>query len=1603
MAQNNNSIPLFLISNDKDRRSLIPVDDLGRNDQFLSYFSQRGLINDVGYVDVPLWDRRFETHRFLGQTGFEEYLREIDPRVLDKNPGWEEQAYQQFAQSAVAERIKELHFLDELDSTVDETITSKTDTSLRAQAAAYLTQVDMERSVERSIGRSLESAFQESVFPVVREEDAEAIKAFSEKLSKVSQTLVEETAWKVAEEYYKDPDNQTQQRINEILRSATDDAREQLRTSQTLQQELQQIALSTANEWAQQRPANYNRAQEMQTLLTTQAQDVLNRSLAPRAVYDVNTATPSGQPINLSGRFGVSVTQLDGRSEPEVRIYGVETKQEYDQIRFNRIVKNWAMRPDVLEVVDETEVLINTAEDPVLRNERIASEGQYKQTQEAANAWLKLLRGDTSDLSEFFIPGSKELRKQLFLEKSTLQKNTLGMTSEGKIRGRMETYIWNAFAHTVGRHTGLWQAYNELPRAEYNAWTGKGEFSFDLKTGKKKTKEQLIEEGGREVLEFVPWRKLYGILSLRHLGENIASNIEARYITPRVQSLINGKFYQYTANGQRIINLKDIDLNRRYALLDYSSHITDGSALSDLTSRYRQARTEFWQMREASKSNKKLFNPAIKNNFLSLQKQLNTIKSEKNSLVDLQGLVRTLRRRRKDSDEPDLAQPLVSWIFRSFGRLAWTGTRMAFRSANLAMGDPYGRAAARVSEEIASRPRLARNMNSVSTLGRVGSLLLGKNIAAGFALGGAGYLLSGGNPLGAFFGLSPILTPTTLLGLGQGYLAGTMVGKHGALYGLGGYFLFGGGPLGVVAGIMGAGLGRVLQFYQDFGADYKNIAWAEQQLASKTATGFTKFVARSLLGPLNTFKQLMPKTVEGAAQKVSRFKAPFKAPLTAWLVGLVFGWSPGVIAGAVVATWIADLAISQFKGWLLGESIPKWLQKNSVYSVKGFSGRAGLALAGGFGKIFSTAGVFGAIGGFLLGPQFLVSQFGTGIMSNLAGAVIGAVGGTAVWQALRFLSKFVGFAALARWYSITGSLNPLDWFKSADWLHPSRLFGMPNSPLGSWEGFSELYLLYEKAAGLVGTIVGIFKGIQRFFNYRAFVRAEGFNPSWYTGLRGAFAEVIRGFARFGFWDPLIKFLRLRQLFSFLWNTNLPKFIDIYRFLVKGIPAGWRLGIPSFFGSAGQFQIWLRSFGSWFAPRAAAFGASAAGMWTSLGTVIPLATIGTLLAVLVVTVTIVTLLGGAIYLASQPGRLQALAQEGPIKIHITAAPYSCDASITKQPNGKVTGKFTFRLDNTDEFQRVAFLPTVESRFTKNGQSQVLANTELSAANRTKIPIQNLAGQPGYLLEAFRNSSGPSNTTMSFSHEVPDIDISEDATFSEIINLTAIKGKIDTNNNPDTLHLEVVNGKTVIVGGVEKFNVSRSCTFYVGERVEGPPHKLPTTGTVLQGAFNKSRSFGDHRGAELDIADDMGTNVYSTHGGKAYVVASVGDKGQYFGYGLRVIVRGEKYTTYYAHLMRVPRHLWDNRFNGTVVQPGCLIGLMDSTGRSTGSHLHYEMRYTINDPTIPLNDRTFTPDTNDVNDFFSFTGLNRNNYLGTEVNTSGMVENTRNCFPTNNYYP
>lgn len=129
-------------------------------------------------------------------------------------------------------------------------------------------------------------------------------------------------------------------------------------------------------------------------------------------------------------------------------------------------------------------------------------------------------------------------------------------------------------------------------------------------------------------------------------------------------------------------------------------------------------------------------------------------------------------------------------------------------------------------------------------------------------------------------------------------------------------------------------------------------------------------------------------------------------------------------------------------------------------------------------------------------------------------------------------------------------------------------------------------------------------------------------------------------------------------------------------------------------------------------------------------------------------------------------------------------------------------------------------------------------------------------------------------------------------------------------------------------------------HVGPGPDGQHMQWPCYGTTFTQYFGPSTyafeppGFGSpHFHTGVDFAGPQGTPVRATADG-VVVAATKGDTG----YGNHVVVAFDD------HLLALYGHLESFNVNpGDRVQAGQLLGLIGSTGNSTGPHLHFELRY------------------------------------------------------------
>lgn len=149
------------------------------------------------------------------------------------------------------------------------------------------------------------------------------------------------------------------------------------------------------------------------------------------------------------------------------------------------------------------------------------------------------------------------------------------------------------------------------------------------------------------------------------------------------------------------------------------------------------------------------------------------------------------------------------------------------------------------------------------------------------------------------------------------------------------------------------------------------------------------------------------------------------------------------------------------------------------------------------------------------------------------------------------------------------------------------------------------------------------------------------------------------------------------------------------------------------------------------------------------------------------------------------------------------------------------------------------------------------------------------------------------------------------------------------------------KSGVRGGDEEFrrlfaswNGTSTVSVPARPRTVSIPSRMPLQGAALTSGFGMRTHpvLGGRRGHKgIDLSSPIGTPIYAT----ADAVVTRAD--WFSSYGLFISLdHGAALETRYGHLSRL------NVAEGQSVRKGDLIGYVGSTGRSTGPHLHYEVR-------------------------------------------------------------
>ncbi|MBY0494558.1 MAG: M23 family metallopeptidase [Cyanobacteria bacterium] len=141
------------------------------------------------------------------------------------------------------------------------------------------------------------------------------------------------------------------------------------------------------------------------------------------------------------------------------------------------------------------------------------------------------------------------------------------------------------------------------------------------------------------------------------------------------------------------------------------------------------------------------------------------------------------------------------------------------------------------------------------------------------------------------------------------------------------------------------------------------------------------------------------------------------------------------------------------------------------------------------------------------------------------------------------------------------------------------------------------------------------------------------------------------------------------------------------------------------------------------------------------------------------------------------------------------------------------------------------------------------------------------------------------------------------------------------------------KDLLSGLEDRLQTVRSDVNKRNQLAAATPSIWPTHGWLSSSTGNRTDPFTGEKDYHpgLDISADKGDPVYSTADGTIVNASAAGNYGN-----LVIIDHGYGIETRYGHLSAFKVKV------GQTVKRGDLLGLVGSTGRATGAHLHYEVR-------------------------------------------------------------
>ncbi|HYE22932.1 MAG TPA: M23 family metallopeptidase [Candidatus Paceibacterota bacterium] len=264
---------------------------------------------------------------------------------------------------------------------------------------------------------------------------------------------------------------------------------------------------------------------------------------------------------------------------------------------------------------------------------------------------------------------------------------------------------------------------------------------------------------------------------------------------------------------------------------------------------------------------------------------------------------------------------------------------------------------------------------------------------------------------------------------------------------------------------------------------------------------------------------------------------------------------------------------------------------------------------------------------------------------------------------------------------------------------------------------------------------------------------------------------------------------------------------------------------------------------------------------------------------------------------------------------------------------------------------------------SGGSALMANTgpggsvSYVESRPAKGAITTYAVKEGDSLSEIASSHGVSTNTVLWANDISDASLIKPGMELIILPVSGIQYKVKSGDTLGSI-AKKYSGEAGDIASYNGLSVGAALTEGTvliipgGELAEAPAKKAAVSSSsskkaspkaaralpALSGYFGNplpggKLSQGIHGYNGVDIAAPSGTPIYAAAAGSVIVAKNGGYNG---GYGSYVVIsHGNGTQTLYAHMSSVAA-------GGGAVEKGALIGYVGNTGKSTGNHLHFEVR-------------------------------------------------------------